>query len=172
MGLSVAISGGIIMFGIVYLMFSLGGITDKILSVSDSSVQRTNLENKLVKTQISINSISNTPLSTNVSFVIENKNIEKLWEFEKFNVFLTYTDLISGLVKTDELTYVNTCPATSGKWCPSSFGNDSIEPKILNYGETLTINAVANNALQGGTSLTVIISTQNGVVATKTIVTA
>ena len=172
MGLSVAISGGIIMFGIIYLMFSLGGLTDKIMSVSDSSMQRTDLENKLVKTSIIINSISAIPLTPNVSFVIENNNIEKLWEFEKFNVFITYTDTIGSAVHTDELTYINTCPAVTGQWCLSTFGNDVIDPKILNYGETVTIDSVVNNAIKLSTNLTVIISTQNGVVATKTIVTA
>jgi len=130
------------------------------------------LENKLVKTSIIINSVSATPLTPNVSFEIENKSIEKLWEFEKFNVFITYTDTIGSSVHTDELTYVNTCPSVTGQWCPSVFGNDVMDPKILNYGETLTIDSVVNNAIKLSTNLTVIISTQNGVVATKTIVTA
>ena len=152
-------------------MFSLGGLTDKIVSISDSSIKRFDLEDKLVKTSIVINSISATPLTPNVNFIIQNNGIEKLWEFEKFNVIITYTSL-AGATITDELTYVNTCPAITGQWCPSAFGNDVLEPKILNYGETLSIDSVVNNAIKISTNLTVIISTQNGVVATKTIVTA
>ena len=49
MGLSNAISGGIIMFGITYVIFTFVGITDKATSFSDVSSQTSDLESKLNK---------------------------------------------------------------------------------------------------------------------------
>jgi len=168
MGLSVAISGGIIMFGIIYLMFSLSGLTDSIASISDSSMHSSDLENKLVKTSIVINSITATGTTPDVGIVIKNNGIEKLWEFEKFNVIITYDS--SGTTYTENLTYAATCPSSSGQWCPLTFNNDVIDPKILNYNETLSIDAKVSNNITSLSNVICVVSTQNGVVATGTTV--
>ena len=103
MGLSIAISGGIIMFGITYLMFSLGGVTDNISSMSDSSVQMTEFENKRIKTEINIDSITTSGTSPTFSFDVSNTGLEKLWEFEKFDVIVTYDN--SGTTYTEVMTF-------------------------------------------------------------------
>ena len=168
MGLSIAISGGIIMFGITYLMFSLGGVTDNISSMSDSSIKMTDFENKRIKTEINIDSITTSGTSPQFSFDVTNTGLEKLWEFEKFDVIVTYDN--SGTTYTEVMTFSSSCPPTDGEWCIDSFSNDVIDPEILNTGETMTIDTEVSNNLQNNRDLIVVISTQNGIVATATVV--
>ena len=165
MGLSVAISGGIIMFGIVYLMFSLGGVTDKIVSVSDSSIQRTDLENKLVKTSIVINIQNENGNKPDFDIDVTNTNLEKFWEFEKFDIIATYES--SNEIYTETLNYSSTCPPVAGEWCVQSWeSTDELEPGILNYGEVVRFAVELNRDLDHNSWLTSIVSTENGVVAT------
>ena len=168
MGLSIAISGGIIMFGITYLMFSLGGVTDNISSMSDSSVQMTEFENKRIKTEINIDSISTSGTNPEFNFDVTNTGLEKLWEFEKFDIIITYDS--SGTTYTEVMTFSSSCPPTNGEWCVDSFSNDVIDPEILNTGETMTISTEVSNSLESSSDLIVVISTQNGIVATGTAV--
>ena len=156
------------MVGITYMIFTFGGITDKAASFSDVSSQMSDLENKLVKTAITAQIQNNNKNDPNFDIDITNQNIEKLWEFDKFDVIVTYT---SGSIEyTETMRYSSTCPPTAGEWCVSSWSNDIQDPGILNYGETVRLNVELNIAAgpKGGTDMTVVVSTQNGVVATHT----
>ena len=166
MGLSNAISGGIIMFGLTYVIFTFGGITDKAASFSDVSSQTSDLEDKLVKTSIDIT--INNPPGTNPTFDFEitNTNLEKLWEFDKFDVIITYDS--GGTTYTETQTFDSSCPPVAGEWCINTWTNDVIDPEILNYGETITVRTEVNNNLQNNKDLIVIVSTQNGVAASVT----
>lgn len=166
MGLSNAISGGIIMFGITFVIFTFGGLTDKAASFSDASSETSNWESKLVKTSIDV-SIPNDPgTDSTFSFDITNTNLEKLWEFDKFDIIITYDS--AGITQTETLTYDSACAPAIGEWCISTWTNDIIDPKILNNGESITVDVEVSNNIQSGSNLIVIVATQNGVVATET----
>lgn len=169
MGLSNAISGGIILFGITYIMFTFGGFTDKTLSVAEVSADKLELENKLSKTSFTIDSITTAAPSPTVTIDITNTGIEKFWEFEKFDVIITYDSL--GTTYTEKLSYSDTCPAISGSWCLVLFSNDVVEPEILNQGESLTIEATVSRVIQLSSTIITVISTQNGVVVIENEVT-
>ena len=166
MGLSNALSGGIILFGITYVIFTFMGFTDTAASFSDVSSQTSNLESKLIKTSIAI-VIEDDP-GTNSNFIVNmtNTNIEKLWDFENFDVIVTYDS--SGTTYTETISYVSSCLPASGEWCISSWINDVIDPQILNNGETLDLRVRVQNNLEDSTTVIVIISTSNGVVASAT----
>ena len=66
------------------------------------------------------------------------------------------------------MTYSSSCSPTNGEWCIDSFSNDVIDPEILNTGETMTIDTEVSNSLETSSDLIVVISTQNGIVATGT----
>lgn len=166
MGLSNAISGGIIMFGITYVIFTFGGLTDKAVSFSDASSETSEWESKLVKTSIST-SLPNPGETSTFSFDITNNNLEKLWEFDKFDVIITYD--ISGTKHIETMTYDTTCPPTTGEWCINTWTNDILDPEILNEGETITVNVEIENSLITGSELIVIVSTHNGVVSSSTV---
>ena len=166
MGLSNAISGGIIMFGMTYVIFAFSGLTDNAVSFSDVSSQTSDLENKLVKTSIDV-TINDTPgTDPTFDFEITNTNLEKLWEFDKFDVIITYVS--SGTTYTETQTYASSCPPVAGEWCINTWTNDVIDPEILNDGETITVRTEVNNSLQNNKDLIVIVSTPNGIVASAT----
>jgi len=166
MGLSNALSGGIILFGITYVIFTFMGITDTATSFSDVSFQTSDLENKLVKTSIGVIIEDNPGTNAVFNFNMTNTNSEKLWDFENFDVIITYDS--SGTTYTETQTFDILCPPVSGEWCISSWINDIIDPRILNNGETITIQTEIANSLQSSTNVIVIVSTPNGVVASAT----
>ena len=168
MGLSNALSGGIILFGITYVIFTFGGLTDKAASFSETSSQTSDLESKLLKTSIDVSIDSTYDIGTDdaiFSFNVTNTNLEKLWEFDKFDVIITYDS--SGTTYTEILTYDSSCPQVTGEWCIQTWRSDILDPKILNNDETITIDVTVNNDLSAG-NLIVVVSTQNGVVASVT----
>ena len=168
MGLSNALSGGIILFGITYVIFTFGGLTDKAASFSEVSSQTSDLESKLLKTSIDVSIDSTYDIGTDdtFSFNVTNTNLEKLWEFDKFDVIITYDS--SGTTYTEILTYDSSCPQATGEWCVQTWWSDILDPKILNNDETITIDVTVNNALESASDLIVVVSTQNGVVASVT----
>jgi hypothetical protein len=168
MGLSNALSGGIILFGITYVIFTFAGLTDTATSFSEVSSQTSNLESKLIKTSIDV-TIDNPPgADPTFDFEIINTNLEKLWDFENFDVIITYDS--SGTTYTETQTFDSTCPPVAGEWCISSWTSDVLDPEILNDGESITVSTEVNNSLQNSRDLIVIVSTPNGVVASVTTV--
>jgi len=168
MGLGNALSGGIIMFGITYLLFAFSGLTDDVESFSDTSSQVYDLENKLMKTTIDVNIEATPGTNDTFGFDITNTNVEKLWQFEKFDVIVTYDS--SGITYTETMTYDAACPPSAGEWCIKIWTDDVLDEEILNVGETITIEVEVNNNLQNNSDLIVVVSTQNGVVATDTVI--
>ncbi|PBO84717.1 MAG: hypothetical protein COA77_08190 [Thaumarchaeota archaeon] len=165
MGLSNALSGGIILFGIVYVIFTFMGITDTAASFSDVRSQISDLENKLLKTSIVIVIEDDPGTNRDFNFNMTNTNSEKLWDWENFDVITTYEN--GGTTYTETLTYSPICNQI-GYWCVHSWIVDVLDPEILNEGETLNIRAKVDNQLQADTTVIVIISTPNGVVASAT----
>ena len=166
MGLSNALSGGIILFGITYVIFTFGGFTDTAASFSEASHKISDLESKLAKTSIGVTIESTPGTDTTFDFDITNSNLEKQWDFENFDVIITYDS--SGVTYTATQTFDSECPPVSGEWCISSWTSDVVDPEILNNGETITITTEIANSLQSSTDLIVIVSTPNGVVASAT----
>lgn len=163
MGLSNALSGGIILFGITWVVFTFAGLTDEAASLTYTSSQISNLENKLLKTSIDVVVIESPGTDPTFDFQISNTNSEKLWDFEKFDVIVTYKS--SGTVYTETQVYDSACPPSVGEWCINSWTNDVLDPKILNDGETITIRTKVNNSLQNNSDLIVVVSTSTGVVS-------
>ena len=166
MGLSNAISGGIIMFGITYVIFAFGGMTDNAVSFSETSSQVSNLENEILKTSISVAIESNPGADQTFNFDITNTNQEKLWDFEKFDIIITYDS--NGQTYTQAMIYVSNCSPDDGEWCIETWTNDILDPEILNYGEIITVGVKVDNNIESGKNLIVVVSTPNGIVATDT----
>ena len=149
-----------------YVIFAFSGLTDNAVSFSDVSSQTSDLENTLVKTSIDV-TINNPPgTDPTFDFEITNTNMEKLWDFDKFDVIITYVS--SGTTYTETQTFDSACPPVAGEWCINTWTNDVIDPEILNDGETITVRTEVNNNLQNNKDLIIIVSTQNGVVASVT----
>jgi len=89
-----------------------------------------------------------------------------LWEFDKFDVIITYDS--NGQTYTQTMTYVSSCLPNDGEWCIGTWTNDVMDPEILNDGETITVDVKVDNNLESGKDLIVVVSTQNGIVASVT----
>ncbi len=167
MGLSIAIAGGIMMFTFVYVMMTLPGIVDKTISITDASSDISKIEDSITKTTMDVNSISASVGSQAITFSIDNSGTEKLWNYQKFNVIITYKG--TSTKQTESLAYYGSCSGSppSGYWCLDSISDDNLEPKILNTGETLNVKSTVSQNAQTG-PIIVIVSADNGVTASRT----
>lgn len=96
MGLSVVISGAIMMVALLFVLYSIPTLLSSITSVGDTSSQISNLENTILQTEISLDSLSANSSMPSFSFDLNNINVEKLWDYENFDVLVTYDADISG----------------------------------------------------------------------------
>jgi archaellum component FlaF (FlaF/FlaG flagellin family) len=164
MGLSVAISGGIILTVFVLILFSLPGLADKMFSIGDITSQVTQHEQKISNTEIDMNSLSQSVGSSKVNFTLGNDGSEKLWNFEDFDLFIEYDGAISGKT-TQQLSYIGECLGTvpqAGNWCIQSISSDVADPQILNFGEQAYIRTNLNENLASETVIVTVV-TDNGV---------
>ena len=169
MGLSVAIAGGIVMFALVYILLMLPGVVDQTTSVTKASSEISGIENSILKTNIAMSSLDATAASTTIDFTVTSSGTEKLWNYEKFSLIITYP--ISGSTnKTESFTYQSgSCVTPSaGKWCITSISSDAIDPRILNTNEILNGRATSSTTLDAGGTAYVTISTDKGITATRT----
>lgn len=155
------------MVTMIYVLLIMPGVVDKSSSVQDAVSEISNVETKISNTQISFSSLTTSAGSTLVTSTIDNSGTEKLWNFNHFDHIITYNGTTSK--STEILEYAGKCggsnPST-GKWCINSIDVDLLDPDILNQGESMTIKARVSQTISTGT-LTVLLSTDNGVVTTK-----
>ena len=167
MGLSVAISGGIILTVFVLILFSLPGLADKMFSIGDITSQVTQHEQEISNTEISMDHLSVLVGSSKVNFTLNNDGSEKLWNFEDFNLFIEYDGAISGKL-IEDLSFSGEClgiAPLAGNWCIQSITNDVKDPGIINAGEEATIWTQVNENL-ATTQGVISVTTDNGVVST------
>ena len=167
MGLSVAISGGIILTVFVLFLLSLPGLADKLFSIGDITTQVSQHEQKISNTEISMNYLSQSVGSPRVNFTLGNDGSEKLWNFVDYDLFIEYDGAISGQT-TEQLSYSGECLGAippAGKWCIQSISNDVADPKILNSGEQASIWTRLNENLASKTAIITLV-TDNGVTFT------
>ena len=163
MGISVAISGAIILTVFIVVLFSVPNYVESIFSVGDASKQSTQSMSKVLKTEISLDSLAAAPASTVINFTLNNDGDKKLYQYEKFDLFVTYD---SSTGKTVEpLSYSGSCQGSipaAGSWCIEEVVWDLKESGILNSGEAALIRSqVSKNPVTGVVGLMIV--TPNGV---------
>lgn len=171
MGLSIAISGGIVTFAIVYAMMSFPTILDDTTKVSTSSTQMSSTLNSILHTNINLSNLQNVSGSSTVNFSINNTGNTILWNYNKFDAIVTYQANMTGTpTLTEVLQYTNSCTSlTSDHWCIQSITNDLIHPGILDPKEVLNIKAKLQNPTNPGSILTANMGTDNGILSTNSV---
>jgi archaellum component FlaF (FlaF/FlaG flagellin family) len=175
MGISNAVSGGIMMITMVYVMLTIPGMLDRDAAMSNAIAQRARSDDAELKTGISITSISLVPGGSAISVELANDGSTKLWEYSKFTVIAAYDANVTGnrARTTEELEYggISATPAQAGQWVISSFDSsmDSyVDPQVVNPGEQFTIKLKPQNPIYASSpSAYITVSTQNGVTASK-----
>ena len=168
MGLSIIISGSVIAIVLFSVLFTMPTVIDKLVSVSDTSTQSTQLDGKVIQTDPDLDSLFVVTGLSTVNFTVVNTESEKLWNFEEFDVFVTY-DGVSGDSKTEILSYEGDCPTiyahpTVGFWCFKAITGVQ-DPGIINSGESgLIVTKVSENL--ANTQVVISLNTDNGVIAT------
>lgn len=167
MGLSVAISGGIILTVFVLILLSLPGLVDKMFSIGDISSQVARFDKSISETEISMNHVNTLLNEPTLNFTLRNDGQEKLWNFNDFDLFVTYEGALSGKL-TEKITYSGDCLGglpPQGSWCIESITGDMLDPGILNSAEGANIRVLLNEDMVNVNAI-VSISTDNGVTDT------
>lgn len=171
MGLSNAISGGIVMFAIFYIIMTFPSILEEFFSVTQASSINNGVENSILKTNVGITSINTTASSTLMNFTLNNSGNEKLWNYDKFTILVSYDGGTLAKSKyTEQFTYQNTCTGNVDTWCITQFKNDLQDPGILNPGESIVIQCKLQNVVYPQGIVTISASTDNGIVTSKSII--
>ena len=168
MGLSIAVSGAIVMAALMYVLISMPGLVDSIYSVNEVSSEVSTLEGSIIQTDITLDFLAADSTSDYVNFTVNNVGKEKLWNFDDFDLIITFDDPTIRL--TEKLSYEGNCvgdvPSAAGNWCIQVISNDILDPGILNSGESMDVRTQVSTQLDPGIAI-VLVVTDNGVVATS-----
>jgi len=165
MGLSIAISGAIILSVLMIVLMTITGFVGNMFTIGDVSSQIFEVENTIAKTDISLDALEASAGSPYVNFTLNNDDIEKLWNFENFNVLIEYDNAAGTVV--EELSFNGDCSGISppaGNWCIETIGADILDEGIINDGESADVFTRVSQGLTSANAL-VTVSTDNGVVA-------
>jgi len=165
MGLSVAIAGAIVLSVLMIVMMTMTGFVGTMFSIGDVTTQISQVEKSIAKTDISLDALEAQTGSALVNFTLNNDDTEKLWNFEKFNVFIEYENATNTFV--EELSFNDDCSGiapSAGNWCIESIGADFLDEGIINDGESGEIWTQVSRELDSVNPF-VTVSTDNGVVA-------
>ena len=111
MGLSIAISGGIILSVMLLVFMTVPGLMEKFVSIGETSSKTSDLEDKILKTDTKVQELLAFSGSKVVNFDLLNEGNEKLWDYDKFNVIITYDAYTGGPTPTrltEHFTYNGT----------------------------------------------------------------
>ena len=169
MGLSVGIAGGIMMFTMFASLLIIPPIIDKTLAISHTGNERIDMDDSVIKTQLSIEDVIALESKDDVTFTISNTGTEKILDFSKFDIFITYDRLNPAGTITEKLDYDLSCPPQTSSWCINQVIDDFLEPSILNYNEGLVVDVKLSGKIANNGIVRIIVSTDNGVVATRAI---
>ena len=97
MGLSIAISGGIIVTVLVIMLGIIFSISYQINTESLANTDAFELNNSLKKSKMNIKTIQAQSGSDLLNFTFSNNGSVKFWNYEDFDVFITYDADIGGI---------------------------------------------------------------------------
>ena len=172
MGLSVAVSGAIVTFTMIYVMMAFPALLDDTAKVSRSSSDMANTLNNIIHTNISISNVIDTAVTATSTFSITNTGDTILWNYKQFDAIASYPPLVPGSRVTSVLQYSSSCIGlTAGYWCINSISNDLNHPGLLDPGETANIKAMLpNHTIASGGTFTINFGTDNGVMTTSSVI--
>ena len=108
MGLSIVVSGAVIFIVLMSVLFAMPNVIDSLVSVTETSSQSMDIDERISLTDTKIQKLWAFSGSDIVNFDLLNEGNEKLWEFENFNVLITYDADTGGATSqtiTEEFTY-------------------------------------------------------------------
>jgi archaeal flagellar protein FlaF len=171
MGLSIAISGAIMVFTMIYVMMSFPSLLDDTANVSRSSSEMSNTLNYILHTNIRISNLVDTHGTNPATFSVTNTGNTILWNYKKFDVIITYQQNGNGnTILTEALQYSNSCTGLdSDHWCISSITNDLTHPGMLDPNEIINVEAKVLQATLTNGNFILNFGTDNGILDTNSV---
>jgi len=121
LGLSNPISAIIIMGVFISVLFTMPGILENIISIQDVSSEVKVLENSITNTDVSIDNLDARASSIIVNFTLSNNGTEKIWDYENFDIMVTYDADIGGSEKKITESMVFDANPSGGSIAPIVF---------------------------------------------------
>ena len=93
------------------VFMTVPGLMEKFVSIGETSSKTSDLENKILKTDTKVQELLAFSGSKVVNFDLLNEGNEKLWDYDKFNVIITYDAYTGGPTPTrltEHFTYNGT----------------------------------------------------------------
>jgi hypothetical protein len=170
MGLSIAIAGGIIGITVLSILSIIFSMTGQLYDINSSRTKSVDNQNVVFHTNMTITDVEATSGSQFVNFTLTNTGIEKLWNYDKFDVVINYTANIGGLgaQRTEHFTYLAGSPCGpdgstgTNNWTIMSISSDYIDPNIINTNEGASICAKLTNPVYSSGTVQVTISSDSG----------
>lgn len=155
-------------------------LLDQIMSVQEYSAEISDIENEIQNTKMVISDLSGSQGGNAINFTLSNAGEQKLWNFDKFDLFVTYEADVVGVstMTVEHLVYNGTGSfldhGTSdelqpGYWLVNDIPNDVVEKGILNKNEEGQILAKLSNPVYTNGKIMVVVSTQTGVLSSYAI---
>ncbi len=107
MGLSIAIAGGITIFTIIVIFSTIFIASEKLYEEGIAGTISFDNDDEFSKTKIRVWGVNASSGSNLVNFTLVNDGIEKLWNYDEFDFFITYDADIGGVSTrvTEEFSY-------------------------------------------------------------------
>ena len=125
MGISNPISAIIILGVFISVLFTMPGILENITSIQEISSEVKVLENSIASTDVSIDNLDTRASSIIFNFTLTNNSNEKIWDYENFDIMITYDADIGGIeTKVTESMVFDSNPS-GGSIAPIIYDDDT-----------------------------------------------
>jgi len=84
------------MIALMFVLYSIPPLVTSVTSVGQTSSEISDLENTILETDISLDSLVVTSDIASLTFNLNNIDLEKLWNYDNFDVLVTYDADVSG----------------------------------------------------------------------------
>jgi hypothetical protein len=118
LGFSNPISAIIILGVFISVLFTMPGVLENITSIQETSSEVTALENSITNTDVSIGNLDTRTNSIIVNFTLTNNSNEKIWDYENFDIIVTYDADLGGIESKETESMVFDANPTGGSIAP------------------------------------------------------
>ncbi len=166
-------------FSIIYAMMSFSSVVNSATEMGTSDSQMGNSLFQRLQTNISMSTLQDQSGTSPATFQITNTGNTVLWNYNDFDVLITYQEngtllqQLAGIhpIVTEKLGYSSSCtPLLPDNWCISQIQNDNIHPGLLDPKEIADIEAQPANVTKSGGTFSVVFSTDNGVTSSQSVI--
>lgn len=112
MGLSHIIPAGVIFIPIFFIVTTIPSISNTILQINEAALDVSDLENSILNTHFQLSNLQATGDGNNISFNVTNIGSTKLWDYDNFDLIITYEGIVGASATniTEKLSYTTANP--------------------------------------------------------------